>query len=72
MPPIELPDQASDAPAFDGVEPPFRVRFHQGPETIAEAVFEKAIAGFGNGRIELHYADGRHVTISPSELVEVR
>lgn len=71
MPPVELPDQAADAPAFDGEDPPFTVAYQYAGERIEE-VFETAFGGFGNGRVELHHGDGRHVTLASDEVVEVR
>lgn len=70
-PPVELPDQAADVPAFEGEEPPFTVTYERAGDRTEEA-FETAFAGFGNGRVELHYEDGRHVTLGPDEILEVK
>lgn len=58
----QVPDRAALQEFVEGHEPPFRVAFRRGVE-LAEAEFADIRADYGNGRAELVYPDGRHVTV---------
>jgi hypothetical protein len=51
----------------DDTQPPYRVGYRRGDET-AEEEFDGVRTEFGNGRVELIYPDGRHVTVDVAEL----
>jgi len=49
-------------------DPPHKVKYQRGSDT-AEEEFVGTRQDCGNGRIELEYEDGRHVTFAPHELL---
>ncbi len=72
-PPAHVLDRVPDASALqqfaEDNEPPFRIGYRRGEET-AEEEFAHVRTAFGNGRAELVYEDGRHVTVDVAGEVE--
>lgn len=64
-----VPDVGSLTEFFAEHAPPHRVAFSQGDESV-EHEFVRCRDGFGNGRAELVYEDGRHVTVDVESGVE--
>lgn len=65
-PPVHVLDRVPDRAALEEFvgsrSPPFRVGYRQG-EDVVEEEFERVDTSRGGGLGELHYADGRHVTV---------
>lgn len=68
----ELPNVAAVDEVLAGKEPPYGVRFRQGDEVVEEE-FVAVRTDRGAQIVELHYDDGRHVTVNaPDELEAIR
>lgn len=59
---VDIPDAAALDDVLDGQDLPYGIRFSQGDSEAME-VFESVDTSRGADIAELHYPDGRHVTV---------
>lgn len=65
---VDIPDVAALSDTLESMSPPFTIRFSQGDSGAVEQ-FASVDTSRGAGIAELHYPDGRYVTVDvPTQL----